>query len=402
VYTYSRQRSSISPLLVIGPVAVLVILAAAQLLRGVPTVPATVTFPETTPLGERLQVQLPAGGSSAVSVAGLGQLATGGTTAPKPIASVTKMMTAYVVLKDHPLKPAEAGPSITTTAADAEHYAQAIAQDQSALPVSPGTVFTEYQLLEGMLVPSANNFAEILAAWDAGSIATFVAKMNAEAKALGMASTNYADVSGFSAASVSTAQDQMLLARTVMQNQVFAEIVAKQQVTVPGVGVVSNVNELLGEDGVVGIKTGYTEEAGGNLAFAARKDVGGLQVDIIGAVLNQVNRPAAFTAAKLLIGQIAQTLQYARVVPSGQTVATIKPDWADEIDVVTAQDVQMLYWPGMVVQAAVEIDPLKAPVGKDDQIGFLTLKLGEQEQRVPLKLARDLPKAGIVWKLTRI
>ncbi len=64
------------------------------------------------------------------------------------------------------------------------------------MPVQPGEELTERQLLNGLLVHSANNFADVLAQWDAGTMPAFVAKMNAAAAALGMAHTHYADASG--------------------------------------------------------------------------------------------------------------------------------------------------------------------------------------------------------------
>jgi D-alanyl-D-alanine carboxypeptidase (penicillin-binding protein 5/6) len=399
---YPRRRSSISPLFIALPIVLVLLIAAFQIVRGLPGIQASVTVAPTTTLGEARQLQLPAAGSTSVAVAGLGLLGSGGSGAPRPIASVTKLMTAYVVLKDHPLKQGEAGPAVATTAADAARYLQMIAQDQSALPVTAGLTFSQYELLEGMLIPSANNFAEMLAAWDAGGQAAFVQKMNAEAKTLGMTNTTYADASGFASGSVSTAQDQLILERALMQNPLFADIVGMKQARLPGgIGQVTNVNELLGQDGVIGIKTGFTEDAGGNLAFAARRQLGAQQVDIIGAVLGQADRPAAFEATRRIISQLAQSLQVARVITNGQKVATIKPAWTGEVDVVAGAEAQMLYWPGMALESSVEIDPLKAPMKAGEQVGWLDLKLGEQQQRIPLNLAQDLPKAGLFWKLTR-
>jgi D-alanyl-D-alanine carboxypeptidase (penicillin-binding protein 5/6) len=401
VYTYSRRRQGISPLFLLVPVILLVVAAAFQMLRGVPALEATTTLPAVTVIGESRPLPLPSGGASTVAVAGLGTLANGGQVTPRPIASVTKVMTAYVILKGHPLQPGEGGPTLTTTAADAGRYLQMIAQDQSTVPVVAGMSFSQLQLLQGLLVPSANNFAEMLAIWDAGSVAGFVQKMNAEAQALGMTNTTYADASGFSAANVSTPQDQLILARQAMTNPVFAQIVSMPQVTLPGIGVRSNVNQLLGQEGVIGIKTGMTDEAGGNLLFAARKQVGTKQVDIVGAVFGQADRPAAFEATRRILAPLGQTLQLTRVVAAGQEVAVVDPAWSGRVQVVAGEDVQLLFWPGMTLETQVEMDPLKAGMRADTQVGWLNLRLGEQERRVPLKLAQDLPGAGVVWKLTR-
>jgi len=311
------------------------------------------------------------------------------------------MMTAYVLLKGHPLKVGESGPTITLTDADARRYAQMLAQDESALPVTSGMRLTQLQLMQGMLIASANNFAEIVANWDAGSVSAFIAKMNAEAQALGMKSTTYADVSGISAKSVSTPADLLMLERKLMSDEVFRGIVGTKQITIPGIGPIKAVNELLGEAGVIGIKTGYTEEAGGNLAFAAERTVGGQKIEVYGAILGQDNRPSAFAATRRAIESLDRSLQIMQVVPGGQPVATIKPAWGKQVDVITQTPSSMLTWPGLTLKTSVQLDEIKAPVKAGTQVGTLLVTYGEQQQAVPLILSKDLRGADIAWKLTR-
>jgi D-alanyl-D-alanine carboxypeptidase (penicillin-binding protein 5/6) len=225
--------------------------------------------------------------------------------------------------------------------------------------------------------------------------------MNAEALAMGMNETVYDDVSGFSDFSVSTVRDQLILARAAMANPVFAQIVGMSQVELPGVGTVGNVNELLGVGGVVGIKTGQTEAAGGNLAFAAQRNVGGQMVEVIGAIFNQEDRAAAFDGTIGVLNSLNSNLQVLRVVPAGQPVGTVDPAWGAAVDVVVAQDVTMLVWPGMTLETIVEFDEVPAGVKAGDPVGTLIVRLGEQEQRVPITLAADLARAGLSYKLTR-
>jgi D-alanyl-D-alanine carboxypeptidase (penicillin-binding protein 5/6) len=403
VYYYSyRRRQTISPLFIIVPIVLFLGLGLIQMVRPLPAIEPTTDFPPTTVLGQAQQLPLPSEGATIVAVDGLGLIASNRADARRPIASITKMMTAYVILKGHPLAPGERGPTITLTAGDASRYLQMIAQDQSALPVTAGLQMSQYELLQGLLIASANNFAEVLAVWDAGSVTAFVDKMNNEARSLGLTATSYADPSGFSAGSTSTAYDQLALARIAMENPVFAEIVGMRQARLPGIGQISAVNQLLGTDGIVGIKTGFTEEAGGNLAFASQRQAGNLPVTIIGVVLGQTTRPLAFDATRRLLGFLAQSLQPARVVAAGQPVATIKPGWGDTVQIVVAEDVQLLLWPGMTLEASFEFDEVKAPLSAGDQVGWLNLRLGEQERRVALNLAQDLPKAGMIWRLSRI
>jgi D-alanyl-D-alanine carboxypeptidase (penicillin-binding protein 5/6) len=310
-------------------------------------------------------------------------------------------MTAYVTLKGHPLRPGEPGPTLTLTARDQARYNQMIFEDQSAVPVVSGMQLTQLQLLQGLLIPSANNFAEILATWDAGSIPAFVTKMNDEARALGMTQTSYADTSGLSPASVSTPADQLILIRTAMQDPLFRQIVSMRQVTLPNIGLLSNVNMLLGQDGIIGVKTGFTEEAGGNLAFAAQRQVGARQVEIYGLVLGQATRPLAFTATTEAVRAIGRTLQLHRVVAAQQPVARVDTAWDEPVDIVIAEDVDLLFWPGMTLETIVELDPIEAPRSTGDQVGWLDVRLGDQQRRVPLVLAGELAAAPLLWRLTQ-
>jgi D-alanyl-D-alanine carboxypeptidase (penicillin-binding protein 5/6) len=229
-----------------------------------------------------LPLPWPAEGQASAEVQGLGSLGSHGERQPVPIASVTKVMTAYVVLKDHPLGADEAGPEITV---DEQAEAESTSSEESSVPVRAGRTISERDLLALMLVPSGNNAARLLARWDAGSQEAFVAKMNREAAALGMAGTTYTGASGVEDSTTSTAADQLRLAREVMKNAVIRAIVATTSLRVDGVpGAVATTNTLLGRHGVIGLKTGSSTAAGGALMWAAKAPGGAL---ILGVVLHQ-------------------------------------------------------------------------------------------------------------------
>ena len=137
------------------------------------------------------------------------------------------------------------------------------------MPIAAGEQLTERQALQALLLPSANNIAAVLARWDAGSTERFVARMNATARSLGMTHTRYTDPSGYDAATVSTAVDQVRIVDRAMRLPVFASIVATPSATLPVAGTVHNTNALLGHDGFVGVKTGSDDAAGGCFAFRA-------------------------------------------------------------------------------------------------------------------------------------
>jgi serine-type D-Ala-D-Ala carboxypeptidase (penicillin-binding protein 5/6) len=238
-------------------------------------------------LGEALPSTVwPADGQAAVQI-GQSQIQAGPNQHAAPIASLAKVMTAYLVLRDHPLRPGEDGPTITLTDADVADTDRRLGQDESVVPVVAGEQLTERQALQALLLPSANNIAAVLARWDAGSVEGFVARMNATARSLGMTHTRYTDPSGYDDATVSTAADQVVIVDRAMRLPVFASIVATPSVTLPVAGTVYNTNILLGHNGFVGVKTGWTGAAGGCFAFRAIRWIDGKRTTITGVVMGQ-------------------------------------------------------------------------------------------------------------------
>jgi len=224
------------------------------------------------------------------------------------IASVAKVMTAYLVLRDHPLGPGEEGPMIALSDDDVVDTARRRGQEESVVPVSSGEVLSERQALQALLIPSANNIAAVLARWDAGSTERFVARMNATARSLGMTHTRYTDPSGYDDATVSTAADQVHIVERAMRLPVFARIVGTPTVTLPVAGTVQNTNALLGHDGFVGVKTGSDDAAGGCFAFRAIRLIDGRRTTITGVVLGQPGHDrieAGLAAADAMVDRIA-------------------------------------------------------------------------------------------------
>ena len=214
-------------------------------------------------------VSWPAQGAAAAAVGG-GPIHSSGSTEAVPIASLAKVMTAVVVLNSRPISVQDPGFTITMTTYDVADTEQRRSQGQSVVAVVAGEKLTERQALQALLLPSANNIAFALARAVSGTTDAFLSEMNAEARRLGMTSTHYTDPSGYDAGTVSTAHDQLLLARAAMRIDAFAEIVSLSTAALPVTGVVHNTNGLLGHDGFVGIKTGSDQAAGGCFMFAAR------------------------------------------------------------------------------------------------------------------------------------
>ena len=241
---------------------------------------------------------------------------------PAPIASLAKVMAAYLTLKRYPLSGTQDAFTISVTAAQAEAEAEEAAQNQSVVAVRAGERLTERQLLEALLVPSGNNIAQLLAARVAGSETRFVAEMNAEARALGMDHTIYTDPSGFDPSTVSTAADQLRVFQQAMRFSVFRQIVSMASVTLPVAGTLTNYNPLIAE-GFAG-KTGSDSAAEGCLAFFAPVRVGGRRLTAIGVVMGQGEGSdtsailaAAGQAAEHLVASVSPAIRVRTIGAAG-------------------------------------------------------------------------------------
>ncbi len=376
---------------------------ASRYTEEIPPLSSAVTVasegPNTEPPGK---LPWPAAGQGALAIEGLGQVAEfGRELGAKPIASTTKIMTAYVILQHHPLSPGEQGPTVTITKGDVERYQQAILNDESAVDVREGETLTEYQLLQGLLLPSANNFAEILATWDMGSAGAFVAAMNAEASRLGMAHTHFDDSSGFSAKTTSTAPDMLILALAAMREPVFAAIVRQKTVTLPVAGEVDNTNVLLDDDRVVGIKTGETDEAGDCLVFAADLETPAGTKRAVAVLLGQPDRATVFAAARDLLRAAPSWVTTTKAVSKGAPVGTIRSAWGTVVDAVAASDVEVTTWAGTPVSRQVTFEPLEAPVAAGAKVGTLTVSTASQAVQVDVVTASPIDSPGLSWRIRR-
>jgi len=363
---------------------------------------ATSIVPTVQRIGTAPSLPWPAQGEAALFVDGVGEAGSFGGQSPVPMASTAKMMTALLVLEDHPLALNEAGPTITVTRADVNTFYAERNQGESVLPVAAGEQLGEYQLLQGLLLPSASNFAEMLATWDLDGVPAFVDRMNARAAALGMSATHYADVSGFSPLSVSIPSDLIKLGQTAMLQPVFAQIVAQAQVTLPVAGVVRNLDTLLGQGGVIGIKTGHTDQAGGCFVVAADLTIDGIAVRVYGAVMGQPNALAgAFTATSALLQGLVPALHAHLVVRRDDVIARYRTPWDEAGTIVASQSVSWVLLDGTEITRQVKLDDLPATLSAGTRVGTLFLVAGSHQADVPLVMAASINGPDAAWRLTR-
>ncbi|HEY5034645.1 MAG TPA: D-alanyl-D-alanine carboxypeptidase [Candidatus Dormibacteraeota bacterium] len=386
-------------------VAAVVAVGVINYLRPIPAVAATSALhaQDTVP-GAIPKIPWPSGGSAVVGAAGLGLIATSGNERPISAASVTKVMTALVILTDKPLKKDETGPALTITETDVQSYLTDQANKESVVAVQAGEQLTEFQLLEGLLIPSANNFAETLARWDTGSIDAFVIAMNKRASDLHLTQTTFADTSGASPKTVSTPSDLMRLGMEAMKQEVFAEIVGMAQADLPIAGRVYNVDGVLGQSGIIGIKTGSGLAEGANFLFAADASIDGQSVRLFGCVMGLPTLARAFAAAKSLIASMQANLHVRRIIAKKQAVATYTTPWGGQSDLLSTVDVDLVEWPGMIVRQRLDAPALVVdkPIAPGTREGTEHVVLGDYTLDVELVTASPMYPPGRAWRLTRV
>ncbi|HEY8842054.1 MAG TPA: D-alanyl-D-alanine carboxypeptidase [Candidatus Dormibacteraeota bacterium] len=386
-------------------VAAVVAAGVVNYLRPIPAVAATSALhaQDTVP-GAVPRIPWPSGGTAVVGAAGLGPIASSGNEHPVSAASVTKVMTALVILTDKPLKKDETGPTITINETDVQSYLTDQADKESVVQVQSGEQLTEFQLLEGLLIPSANNFAESLARWDAGSVDKFVAAMNKRAVELHMTQTTFTDTSGASPKTVSTPSDLMTLGMEAMKQEVFALIVGMAQADLPVAGRVYNVDAVLGQSGIIGIKTGSGLAEGANFLFAADASIDGQDVRLFGCVMGLPTLARAFAAAKSLIASMQANLHVRRIIAKNQAVATYATPWGGQSDLLSTVDVDLVEWPGMVVRQRLDAPSIVVdkPIAPGTREGSEHVVLGAYNLDVELVTATPLYPPGRAWRLTRV
>jgi D-alanyl-D-alanine carboxypeptidase len=391
------------------PLVLLLVLvfAIVQAVRPLPAPTLALTADDSyTFSGSPTALPWPHEGQGRLDINGIGTMGTFGTPTPVPIGSVAKAMTAYIVLQDHPLKPGQDGPKITVDALAEKEGGYDKHNESTLNTVKKGDVLTEKQALSAVMVPSANNIARLLARWDAGSEAAFIKKMNDTAQKLGMTGTTYTDASGLKETTVSTASDQVKLGNELVRIPALMDITKLPNWTDPSGQKWRNYNSLVPYDGAIGIKTGTTTKAGGNLLFAATKDVGGETVTVVGAILGQHTAPIIDTVngvskTAMLAAQAA--LKSVTILKKGDVVGYVDDKLGGHTPIVATKDVTAVGWSGFRVKLSFAAGHVPHSAKAGTQVGTLTVGDGTRGAvKVPVALQKDLAEPGLAAKLKRL
>ena len=393
------RRRFAAKLLIVLLLSAAVVTVLTVYLRPVPGIEATV-FAKKFAKDQSVSLPWPTYGQAALGAVGYGVLETHGQQNAVPIASIAKVVTALSVLEKKPLAVGDKGPEIILTSADVQLFEDYYSRGGSVVKVQNGEKITEYEALQALLLPSANNIADSLARWAFGSVLAYTEYANKLIGDMGLAHTRLADASGFSPDSVSTAQELVQIAQKVLSNPVLAQIVSQQKATLPVAGEVSNVNWLLGTDEVVGIKTGNTDEAGGCFMFAANRQIEGRQVKIVGAVLGAPSRDTAIGDSRPIIAAAGDGFENKIFIKAGEAIGLYQSPWGALTTAVAKDDVSALVWKGSASHADIKLKIINTEAGANTEAGTITVTSGQQKAVRKAILSQPVSGPDWQWRLT--
>lgn len=339
-------------------------------------------------------------GSGAMGAIGFdGILTQHGDQSPRPIASITKVITALLVLQAKPLNDGEDGPTIELTQSDLNIYNQELASGAAVQPVNVGSSMTERQALETMLLPSAANYSVTLAIWAYGSLDAYLSAVNTWLANNNLSQTTIVDTSGLASEDVSSPSNLVEIGKLALANPALASIVATKHVTISDLGTISNTNRLLGQSGVNGIKTGTTLEAGSCLLFSSVISVGTKNVTIVGSILGGDNRAQEDADVVKLINSVGPAFHSVRLASRNQQFGIYKTVWGQTSKLISNQDVDTIVWSNTPVSFDVQTDKFRF-ANSGDSKGTLVINIGDKFIRQPLIVDTSITDPGILWRLT--
>jgi serine-type D-Ala-D-Ala carboxypeptidase (penicillin-binding protein 5/6) len=313
---------------------------------------------------------------------------------------MTKTITALVLLDKYPLAAGEQGPTVSFGPNDEAILKQVWAEDGSWAPVQAGEQLTLAQAMTVMMLRSANNYARSLAVWSYGSQQAFVDAANAWLAGHGFTHTHMTDPSGFDAGSVSNMTDLVGIGELAIANPVLAGVVNTASATLPVVGTIQNTDPLVGQGGIEGVKTGYTEQAGHCLLFADKVEINGVSRTIVGVMLGQPTYDALWSGVPALVASYEKAFHQVDLTDAGKTVyGTYRTPWGESTRLVAATRPRVEIYSASSVAVTVAADRLTTVAGRE-RAGTVTFSYGDKKVVAELTTDGALAAPTAWWKLT--
>lgn len=394
----------------IFPVVVVVILAAYiiwVLSAAIPRINPVSPITSVTTTAPAVNIAWANYGQSAIGLSGKGVVDTNGVIKPSPMASTAKLITALCVLQKYPLAIGQSGPSITISPSDVAIYNSYQAEQGSDLAVTNGEQLTEYQMLEAMLLPSADNIADSLAIWAFGSLANYSAYANQYVKTNNLTNTHIgSDASGYDPSSTSTAYDLVKIGQLTMNSPVLAQIVAERTATgFPIVTTITNVDKLIGQKNIIGIKTGNTDQAGGVFVSASKVSVNNQPVIVYTAIMQAPTLFDALSSSLPLISSAQSnftTPENIASIKSGSVVGKYYVPWSKKyINAVASQPINLTSWGGTNISLTTKLSSINYNYQPGQVVGALISNSTYLNDGIgtPVLLTSSPGKPSKIWVL---
>jgi D-alanyl-D-alanine carboxypeptidase (penicillin-binding protein 5/6) len=315
---------------------------------------------------------------------------------PLPPASLTKMMTSYLVeqaLRSGKLKQ-------TDLVSVSQNAWCRGSSTESCMYLPLNSQATVIDILRGIIIQSGNDASKAIAEHMGGTEENFAKQMNAEAQRLGMAHTHFMNATGLpDPQHKSSARDLAILARAIIHDSVdYYPIYAEREFKYNGIKQ-GNRNALLYTDPTVdGLKTGHTEEAGYCLVTSSKRG----DMRLISAILNTNSAQARADQTRALLGWGFSNFEKVTPIQPNTVVTTAKVSFgkADAVDAALGAPWLLTVPRGQQVETSVEVKPgLEAPVAKGAVIGkVVATSKGKPVGEAPLVAQVDVERAGLLLR----
>ena len=318
-----------------------------------------------------------------------------------PTASTAKMILALAVMEQKPFNLGEAGETITISSEYYNRYLWYIANGGSNTKVELGEEISQYDALASTMLASSNNMADTLAIWAFGSLEAYRDYASNMLSGWGITNTKIGnDASGFSETSASTASDLALVGQKVLENPVLAEIVKTQKYTVPVAGELTNSNRLLGELGIIGIKTGWIGDISGYqlvTGYRVADDLSANDRTITLALLGAPTRADSFTDSRQLISDLQERLVDEELIKQDEIVGYINSWWTGRVPVRAKTSISALTWENMETDIKTDVAFNESVIGGDQPIGKMQLKLASHNYETEL-ISDQIQTSPSIWQ----
>ena len=371
---------------------------------------AVVSSAPVVPAPAAAALAFPSQGAAAISVSGgdaylgptaSGVWATSGTGEPRSMASITKLITAMVILDAKPLADAsDPGPTITFDKADSDLYDKYYVMGATIARMPTGSTMSLRDALATMLIPSASNYAEAVSTWAFGSQGAFVDAARRWLAAHGLTGTTVVEPTGISSRNTSTPVDLLAIGKLALAHPTIASIAATPSLSLPGPGGMSNTNTLLGVNGITGLKTGNLGEDSYNLLYSATLDVGAAEpLAVVGVAMGGATRESLNSDVVRTLDSIRAGFRPVPLVSQGLEVGSYSTPWGSTARMIVAGDASIFTWSDTPITATMQTTTPKT-YEDGEVVGSITYTAGPNSTTVPLEIGGSIIPPTEWWRLT--